>query len=32
MMRGAGSAVRMTAVCLAIWGLAAFGMWRVIFK
>lgn len=32
MMRGIGSAARVTASCLAIWGAAAFGIWRVVLK
>jgi hypothetical protein len=32
MMRGTVSAALVTAACLAIWGVAAYGMWRVILK
>lgn len=32
MMGGAVSAVRVTAACLVIWGVAAFGMWLMILK
>jgi hypothetical protein len=32
MMRGTRSATSVTAACLALWGIAAFGIWRVILK
>ena len=32
MMRGASSALHVTASCLALWAVAAFGIWLVILK